>query len=161
MANRQLFRVYIQAAPDAVWQAITDADWTERYGYRARTDYELRAGGRVVSHANQEMLDYGQPAVVVDGEILEADAPKKLVYTFHAYFSDETVAEPGVIVSWLIDPDDHGLTRLTVVTEENDSPITMNFLAGLDATLGAGGGGYPFILSDLKTLLETGSSLPS
>ena len=161
MANTQMFRVYIHATPEAIWQAITDADWTERYGYKARSDYELHAGGQLVAHANQEMLAFGQPEVVVRGEVLEVDPPKKLVHTFQAQFNAETAAEPGVVVTYLVEPDDHGLTRLTVINDENNSPVTMGFLGGLDATLGAGGGGYPFILSDLKTLLETGKPLPT
>ncbi|HUR78044.1 MAG TPA: SRPBCC domain-containing protein [Acidimicrobiales bacterium] len=159
MSETQMFRVFIKATPEAIWEAITDAEWTQRYGYKGRTDYDLRAGGAVVGHATQEMIDFGAPAIMVKGEVREADAPKKLVHTFHAQFNDDTIAEPGVIVTYLVEADDHGLTRLTVVTDSNGSPITMGFLAGAAETLGEGGGGYPFILSDLKTLLETGKSL--
>jgi len=159
MSDTQMFRVYIQATPDAIWEAITSPEWTERYGYKGRTEYELRAGGNVVGHATKEMIEVGAPAVMVKGEVLEADAPKKLVHTFHAQFNEETIAEPGVIVTYLVEPDDHGLTRLTIVNEANNSPITMGFLAGAPDRLSEGGGGYPFILSDLKTLLETGKSL--
>ena len=159
-SDTQIFRIYIRASADAIWDAITSPEWTERYGYKGRTEYELRAGGSVVGHATKEMIDFGAPAVMVEGEVLEADAPKKLVHTFHALFNPETIAEPGVIVTFLIEPEDHGgLTKLTVVNDANGSPVTMAFLAGSPGQLSAGGGGYPFIISDLKTLLETGSSL--
>jgi uncharacterized protein YndB with AHSA1/START domain len=159
MSATQMFRVYIKATPEAIWQAITDPDWTERYGYKGRTEYDLRAGGAVVGHATKEMVALGAPDVMVRGEVREADPPKRLVHTFHAQFNPETIAEPGVIVTYTIEPDDHGLTSLTIHTDENNSPITIGFLAGQSATLQEGGGGYPFILSDLKTLLETGKSL--
>ena len=156
----QVFRIYIQATPEAIWEAITSPEWTERYGYKGRTDYELRAGGSVVGHATKEMIDFGAPAIMVKGEVVEADAPKKLVHTFRAQFNAETIAEPGVLVTWLIEPEhDDGLTKLTVINEANGSPITMGFLAGSSGQLSDGGGGYPFIISDLKTLLETGTSL--
>lgn len=157
--DTQIFRIYISATPDAIWQAITSPEWTERYGYKGRTEYELRAGGSVVGHATKEMLDFGAPAIMVKGEVLEADAPKKLVHTFHAQFNPETIAEPGVIVTYLIEPEDNGLTKLTVVNDANGSPVTAGFLAGDSGQLSDGGGGYPFIISDLKTLLETGKSL--
>jgi len=159
-SDTQIFRIYIHATPEAIWEAITSPGWTERYGYKGRTDYELRAGGAVVGHATKEMTDQGAPEIMVKGEVLEVDAPKKLVHTFHAQFNPETIAEPGVIVTFLIEPEDQGdLTKLTVVNEANDSPITMGFLAGSPGRLTDGGGGYPFIISDLKTLLETGRSL--
>jgi len=158
--DTQIFRIYIRATPDEIWEAITSPGWTERYGYKGRTDYELRPGGSVVGHATKEMIDFGAPEIMVKGEVLEADAPKKLVHTFHAQFNAETIAEPGVIVTFLIEPEDNGgLTKLTVVNEANGSPITMGFLAGSPGQLSDGGGGYPFIISDLKTLLETGKSL--
>jgi uncharacterized protein YndB with AHSA1/START domain len=159
MSDTQMFRVYIKASPEEIWEAITDAEWTERFGYKGRTEYELRAGGAVVGHATKEMIQLGAPAVMVKGEVLEADAPKKLVHTFQAQFNEETIAEPGAVVTYLIEPDDNGLTRLTVLNESNNSPVTMMFLAGAQDRLGEGGGGYPFIISDLKTLLETGKSL--
>ena len=132
--DTQIFRIYIQATPDAIWEAITSPEWTERYGYKGRTEYELRAGGSVVGHATKEMIDFGGPAIMV----------KELVHTFHAQFNPETIAEPGVIVTFLIEPEDNGgLTKLTVVNDANGSPITMGFLAGSPGPLSDGGGGYP------------------
>ncbi len=158
--DTQVFRIYIRATPEAIWEAITSPEWTERYGYKGRTDYELRPGGSVVGHATKEMIGFGAPAIMVRGEVLESDPPKRLVHTFHAQFNPETIAEPGVRVTFLIEPEgDGGLTRLTVTNDANGSPITMGFLAGTPGQLSDGGGGYPFIISDLKTLLETGTSL--
>jgi uncharacterized protein YndB with AHSA1/START domain len=158
--DTQIFRIYIRATPDQIWEAITSPEWTERYGYKGRTEYDLRAGGSVVGHATKEMIDFGAPAIMVKGDVLEADAPKKLVFRFHAQFNPETIAEPGVIVTFLVESEDNaGLTKLTVVNDANGSPVTMGILAGSTGQLSDGGGGYPFIISDLKTLLETGKSL--
>ena len=160
MSDTQIFRVYIQASPEAIWEAITSPEWNDRYGYKSVSEYQLHAGGKFRALATADMRAVGMPEVVVDGEVLEADAPKKLVHTFHAYFSEEMIAEPGPIVTYTIEPEDAGgLTRLTVVTESNNSPITLAILSGGDGKLTDGGGGYPFILSDLKSLLETGKSL--
>lgn len=160
MSNTQMFRVYIKATPEAIWEAITSPEWNDRYGYKSRSEYELNAGGSYKSFATEEMRGFGMPEVVIDGEVKEADPPKKLVHSFHAYFSPEMVEEKGIVVTYLIEPEDNGgLTRLTIVTDENDSPVTLAIVTGGDNKLTEGGGGFPFILSDLKSLLESGTSL--
>jgi uncharacterized protein YndB with AHSA1/START domain len=156
----QMFRVYIKATPEAIWEAITSPEWNARYGYKSVSEYELHAGGSYKAFATAEMRTFGMPEVVIDGQVLEADPPKKLVHTFHAYFSEEQAAEPGIIISYTLEPEDNGgLTRLTVVTDANNSPMTQAIVSGGDGKLTEGGGGYPFILSDLKSLLESGTSL--
>jgi uncharacterized protein YndB with AHSA1/START domain len=160
MTDTQIFRVYIQATPEAIWEAITSPEWNARYGYKSVSEYELHSGGSYKTQATKEMRDFGMPEVVIDGQVLESDPPKKLVHTFHAYFSPEMIEEAGIIVSYSIEPEDNGgLTRLTVVTEMNNSPATLAIVTGGESKLTDGGGGYPFILSDLKTLLESGKSL--
>ena len=160
MSDTQMFRVYIKATPEAIWEAITSPDWNDRYGYKSKSHYELHAGGSVRTVATADMKAVGMPEVVIDGEVLESDPPKKLVHTFHAYFSPEMVEEAGIIVTYLIEPEDNGgLTRLTIVTDENKSPVTLSIVTGGEGKLTEGGGGYPFILSDLKSLLESGKSL--
>jgi uncharacterized protein YndB with AHSA1/START domain len=160
MSTTQMFRVYIKATPEAIWEAITSPEWNDRYGYKSKSEYELHAGGNVRTFATAEMRTFGMPEVVIDGQVLEADPPKKLVHTFHAFFSPEMAAEPGIVVTYNIEPEDNGgLTRLTIVTEENNSPATLAIVTGGDGKLTDGGGGYPFILSDLKSVLESGKSL--
>ena len=160
MSDIQMFRVYIKASAEAIWEAITSPEWNDRYGYKSASHYELHAGGSYKALATAEMRSFGMPEVVIDGQVLEADPPKKLVHTFHAYFSEEMIAEPGIIVTYTIEPEDNGgLTRLTVVSDMNNSPMTQAIVAGGEGKLTDGGGGYPFILSDLKSLLESGKSL--
>ena len=70
----QVHRISIKATPEAIWQAITDPDWNERYGYGGRGSFDLRPGGRFEVAASQEFLPAGAPPVIVDGEVLETGA---------------------------------------------------------------------------------------
>ena len=154
----QVHRVYIKATPQAVWDAITSPEWNGRYAYKTTAEYELRPGGSYRVVTNAEMREHGAPEVFIDGEVLELDPPHRLVQTWHAYFSPETAAEAPGRLTWEIAEEDGGLTRLTVTHELHDSPHTLAAVAN-DEKLQFGGGGWDWILSDLKSLLETGSSI--
>ena len=82
----QVFRVFINATPEAVWDAITSPEWTARYGYLTPAHYELRPGGTYRALATDEMRQYGVGEVAVDGEVLECDPPRRLVQTWKARF---------------------------------------------------------------------------
>jgi uncharacterized protein YndB with AHSA1/START domain len=153
----QVYRVYIKATPEAIWDAITKPEWNERYGYPGRSDYDLRPGGSFRATATPEMQEMGMPELVVEGEVLEADPPRKLVQTWRFLWDDEIAGEGPTRVTWDIAEDDIGLTRLTVTHELEDAPRTAEQVGG-DARITQGGGGWALILSDLKTLLETGDS---
>ena len=83
----QVCRVYIKAAPEAIWDAITKPGWTERYGYTGFVDYDLRPGGAYKVRATESFRAAAAarggdlPEVIIDGEVLEADPPRKLVTT--------------------------------------------------------------------------------
>ena len=86
----------------------------------------------------------------VDGEVIEADPPRKLVTTWRAVYDPETAAEPHSRVTWEIEPAGEHVTKLTVIHDELEAaPKTAANVAG----------GWSYILSGLKTLLETGSPL--
>lgn len=155
----QIYRVYIKATPEAIWQAITDPEWNQRYGYNTRGEYDLRAGGQYRALANEQMLQMGVPEVCVDGEVLEADPPKRLVQTWHFNFMPEQVAERHTTVTFDIEPENDVLTRLTITHDVEGAPLMAAMVAGDAGKLTEGGGGWPWILSDLKTLLETGSAI--
>src|SRR3954453_11973865 len=92
----QVHRVYIKATPQAVWDAITDPEWNRRYAFKAASEYELKPGGAYRVVATAEMQAQGAAPVLIDGEVLEVDAPYRLVQTWHAYFTPDTAAEaPG------------------------------------------------------------------
>ena len=153
----QVYRVYIKATPQAIWDAITKPEWTQRYGYRGAAEYDLRRGGTYRVRATPEMKAMGSGDVVLDGEVIEADPPRKLVQTWRALWDDE-VAKESTRVTFDIEEDDGGVTRLTVTHELENAPFTAAQVAAGDARIREGGGGWSLILSDLKTLLETGDS---
>jgi uncharacterized protein YndB with AHSA1/START domain len=155
----QVFRVYIQASPEAIWEAITSPEWNARYGYHSPADYDLRPGGRYEAHATPEMKAMGSEDVVVDGEVIESDPPNRLVQTFRFRFTPEMVEEGFTTLTWEIFAESEKLSRLTVTHDVTDAPITAHQISVSDDKLGEGGGGWSWILADLKSLLETGQAL--
>ena len=89
----QVYRVYIKATPQAIWDAITKPEWTQRYGYQAIAEYDLQPGGRYRGLAPEHMQAMGMPEVVVDGEVLEAEPPRKLVQTWRFLWDEQIAAE--------------------------------------------------------------------
>jgi len=153
----QIHEIYIRAAPEAIWEALTTTQWTTRYGYRVPTEYDLKPGGKYRAKATQKMLSMGLPEVVIDGEVIEAHPPRKLVQTFRFLFSPENEAEGFTRVTWEIEPTTAGFCRLTVTHDLEGAPT---MAAATSSKFDQqGGGGWTWIISDLKSLLETGKSL--
>jgi uncharacterized protein YndB with AHSA1/START domain len=152
----QVYRVYIKATPEAIWDAITKPEWTQKYGYRGIVEFDgMSPGSTYRILAPVEMKCTGMPDVMVDGEVVESDPPRKLVQTWHALWDEEIAAET-TRVTYDIEEDDGGVTRLTVTHELEGAPRTAEQVASV-ARLHEGGGGWSWIISDLKTLLETGT----
>ncbi len=154
----QVYRVYIKATPQAIWDAITQPEWTEKYGYGGRGEYELRPGGSYRGYTSEEMRAHGAPDLAVDGEILEADPPNKLVQTWRMLMDPDLAAEGFTRLTYEIAEREGGLSRLTVTHELEGAPRTAALMAGELEDQGAGGG-WSFVLSGLKTVLETGDSI--
>ena len=152
----QVYRIYIKATPQAIWDAITKPEWTQKYGYRGIAEFDLKQGGKYEARAPEDMQAMGMPELLVEGEVIEAEPPRKLVHTWRALW-DEVVASENTRVTFDIEEDDFGYTRLTVTHELENAPATAAQVAG-EARLQEGGGGWSWILSDLKTLLESGQS---
>jgi uncharacterized protein YndB with AHSA1/START domain len=108
----QTYRVYIKATPEAVWNALTSSKWTERYGYGGRVDYELRPGGAYRAYATKEMLEFGAPEVMIEGEIVEASAPNRLVQTWNALFDPQITAEAETRLTFEVEPAEGEVTKL-------------------------------------------------
>jgi uncharacterized protein YndB with AHSA1/START domain len=159
----QVYRVYIKAAPEAIWDAITKPEWTERYGYTGLVDYDLRPGGayrvrpsrpfRAASVAQGHQV----PDVVIEGEVLEVDPPRKLVTTFRMVMDPTMAAEKVTRVTYEIKESQDGVCSLTLTHELDGAPNLAALLSGALEDQGAGGG-HAWVLSELKTLLETGKS---
>ena len=78
----QVYKIVIKASAQAIWDAITKPEWTARYAYGGSASYELKAGGKYHHGASAEMKSFGLPDVIIVGEVLESDPPRKLVQTW-------------------------------------------------------------------------------
>jgi uncharacterized protein YndB with AHSA1/START domain len=152
----QVYRVFIKATPEAIWDAITNPEFNQRYGYRGRSDYDLRPGGAFRADASPEMQAMGMPEHLLDGEVVETDPPRRLVQTWRVLWDAEMTAEGFTRLTWEIEPGDAGIATLTVTHQLEAAPKVARQVAG---EVPEAGGGWSWILSDLKTLLETGQSL--
>jgi uncharacterized protein YndB with AHSA1/START domain len=140
-APSQIYRVFIKAAPEAIWEAITSPGFTARYFHGARITVvpeRYRALG-----PNDETWG--------DQRVLAFEPPRRLVHGWRSLYDEEMAQEPESRVTWLIEPQRDGVCLLTVTHDQLDSsPKTAASVSGV---------GWMTVLSGLKTLLETGESL--
>jgi uncharacterized protein YndB with AHSA1/START domain len=155
--STHLFEIYIRTSAEALWEAITSPEWTVKYGHRAIHRYELRAGGNFVAKANELMRTLGLPETVLDGQVIEAVPPRRLVQTFRFLFTEANRNEGFTRVTWDILPLATGYCQLRLTHEIVEAPLMEQSVTG--SFNGHGGGGWSWVLSDLKTLLETGQAL--
>ncbi len=139
-AGEQVFEVYIRTTPERLWQAITDAETRRRYsfGLGASSDWVVGSPYELITP---------QGAVMAAGENLEVDPPRLLVQSFTALWSEDVKAEGSSRVTWEIEQVADSC-RLTVTHGQLGEDANSELY-----------GGWPMILSGLKTLLETGEEL--
>jgi uncharacterized protein YndB with AHSA1/START domain len=154
----QVYRVFIRATPQAIWDAITKPEWTQRFGYGLRDDYELHPGGKYRGYANDGMLAMGTPEIAVDGEVIEADPPRRLVVTWRMVMDPSMASEGFTRLTYEIEEGREGVSRLSVIHDLAGRPGHAAMVAGDKQGPGAGGG-WLWILSDLKSLLESGNAM--
>jgi uncharacterized protein YndB with AHSA1/START domain len=136
-----VYVTYIRAGAEQVWHALTDADLTAQYwGHANVSDWQP---GSPWEHRRVD----GSGAIDAVGRVIEAEPPTRLVITFDDA-PDEGPREPSV-VTFLVEPH-QDIVRLTV-THENLANLAM--LNGISR-------GWPAVLANLKSLLETGEVLP-
>ena len=136
-----VFEIFIMTTPERLWEAITDPKMRAKYSFGVETHSDWTPNSEYKSSV---------PGVIdiAEGENLEVDPPRRLVQTFNALWSDEVKAEGTSRVTWEIEPVGEDSCRLTVIHDE--------LREGANPELY---GGWPQILSGLKTLLETGETL--
>jgi uncharacterized protein YndB with AHSA1/START domain len=140
----QVYSIFIRATAEQVWDAITKPEFTQKYFYGSRVESSFEPG------EPYEGFSGDRSEKLVDGEVLEASPPSKLVTTWRALYDPETAKEPHSRVSWEIEPAGEGIVQLTVVHDGLEAaPKTAENVAG----------GWSYILSGLKTVLETGRPL--
>jgi len=141
----KVFEIYIKTTPERLWQAITDPALRSKYSFGVSVDSDWTPGSRY--HARGTDITIAPGVEIADGENVEVDPPRRLVQTYRALWSDGVKAEGHSRVTWEIEPVGDSC-RLTVTHDQ--------LRAGANAELY---GGWPMILSGLKTLLETGETL--
>ena len=143
-APKQVYEIFIRASAERVWQGITDGNLTKQYYYGSELRSDLAVGGafNYVDHDGNPMLD---------GKVLESDPPRRLVTTFAAVWDPATAGDRPSRVTYELTPMGP-VTKLTLIHDDFD---------GETATYRQVAGGWSFILSGLKSLLETGEPLPN
>jgi uncharacterized protein YndB with AHSA1/START domain len=137
-----VYTVFIKASPERVWQAITDGDDTVRYYYGTRVVSAWSVGSGI-------RYDYADGSLAADGEVLAIDPGREVTMTFHPRWSPEIDAEGPVRMTWAVEATDDGGSRLTVTSEFTPGSKTAEQFTE----------GIAFIVSGLKTLVETGAPL--
>ncbi len=157
----QTYRVFIRASAGDVWDALTRPGWTQQYGYRMAAQYDLRPGGRYLAFATGPMRIRGAADLAAEGEVVYADPPRRLVHTWHPLLDADTITEGETRLTWEIAEDDGGgVSCLTVTHDLTGAPGTAALAAGAAPREQPGlRGGWAWVLSDLKSLLETGRPL--
>jgi uncharacterized protein YndB with AHSA1/START domain len=160
----QVNRVYIKATPQAIWDAITKPEWTQKYGYSGLAEFDLKTGGKHRTKPTQEFIDAGFTTDLLDGEVLESDPPRKLVITWKLLMDPSLVAEPYTTLTYDIEETKTAGTRLTVTHDVTGAPGHAALVSGAMENVDAGpgenaGGGWAWVLSDLKSVLETGKNI--
>jgi len=136
----KVFEIYIRTTPERLWEAITDPEIRGKFQFGNRIASDWTPGSRVeMSHPSAGILG--------EGENLEVDPPRRLVGTFTALWGEDVKSEGTSRVTWEIEPVGDSC-RLTVTHDQ--------LREGANSQLY---GGWPMILSGLKTWLETGEVL--
>ena len=135
----KVFEIYIKTTPEKLWEAITNPDMRRKYTFGVVVKSDWRSGSTVVGQAGDMHL--------WDGEILEIDPPHKLVQSFCASWSDDVKAEGTTRVTWQITRVEDSCQLIVIHDQLKDNCNPQIY------------GGWPMILSGLKTLLETGQLL--
>jgi uncharacterized protein YndB with AHSA1/START domain len=136
----QVYQLFIKATPEEVWEAVTKPEFMMRYFHASRIEM---ADGRRRAYGPKGEL-WG------DSAVLDEDPPRRFVHEWRGLYDPELAAEEPSRVTWEIEPQDGGVTQLTLVHDQ---------LEGAPKTAESVAGGWMFILSGLKTLVETGEPL--
>ena len=137
----KVFEIYIKTTPERLWEAITDPELRAKYSFGVAVCSDWAPGSRYeATHATAGVT-------ISEGENLEVDPPRRLVQSFSALWGDDVRAEGTSRVTWEIEP--VGDSCRLVVTHDQLREGANDQLYG----------GWPMILSGLKTLLETGELL--
>jgi uncharacterized protein YndB with AHSA1/START domain/DNA-binding MarR family transcriptional regulator len=137
----KVFEIYIKTTPERLWEAITNPEMRRKYNFGVGVESDWSPGSRY------EALTPMAPGAIWEGENLEVDPPRRLVQSFNALWGEDVKREGTSRVTWEIEPIGDSC-RLTVTHDQLREDANSELY-----------GGWPMILSGLKTLLETGETL--
>ena len=137
----KVFEIYIKTTPERLWEAITNPEMRRKYNFGVGVESDWSPGSRY------EALTPMAPGAIWEGENLEVDPPCRLVQSFNALWGEDVKREATSRVTWEIEPIGDSC-RLTVTHDQLREDANSELY-----------GGWPMILSGLKTLLETGQTL--
>jgi uncharacterized protein YndB with AHSA1/START domain len=137
----KVFEIYIKTTPERLWEAITNGEMRQKYNFGVGITSDWSAGSRY------ESVHPAAGISIAEGENLEVDPHCRLVQSFTALWSDDVKSEGTSRVTWEIEPVGDSC-RLTVTHAQLREDANAELY-----------GGWPMILSGLKTLLETGELL--
>ena len=139
-----MYQLCINAPQEEVWNAITDPAIVARFFFGQVREARYEVGGFLRSWSPDRSEMWG------DNVILECDPPRRLVHTWRSLYDPEMAAEPESRVTWVIEAQPAGFSKLTLIHDRLDSsPKTAASVVG-----------WSYILSNLKTVVETGEALP-
>jgi DNA-binding transcriptional ArsR family regulator len=137
----KIYEIYIKTTPERLWEAITDREIRTKFQFGNQVESDWQVGSYI------RITNPGAPDILGDGEILEMDPPRKLVHTMIALWGDDVKEEGYSRITWEIEQVADSC-RLTVTHDQLRE-------GGNDQLYG----GWPMILSGLKTWIETGEVL--
>ena len=137
----KVFEIYIRTTPERLWEAITDPTIRAKYHFGAGIESDWTPGSRY------ELRHSGADGPLAEGENLVVEPPRRLVQTMHTLWSEDAERAGTSRVSWEIEPVGDSC-RLTVIHDQLSDTAPSEIY-----------GGWPMILSGLKTWLETGHTL--
>jgi uncharacterized protein YndB with AHSA1/START domain/DNA-binding transcriptional ArsR family regulator len=135
----KVFEIYIRTTPERLWNAITDPEIRSKYNFGARAVSKWTAGSSIELRSGDLLL--------AEGEVIDVDPPRSLVHTMVALWGEDVRSEGVSRVTWEIEPVQDSC-RLVVTHDELREGANDQLF-----------GGWPMILSGLKTWLETGQTL--
>lgn len=135
----KIYEIYIRTTPDRLWEAITNPEIRAKYNFGAGVFTDWKVGSSIDMRAGDFELG--------EGEILEIDPPTKLVHTLRALWGDDVKEEGFSRVTWEVEQIQDSC--LLTITHDQLREGANDQLYG----------GWPMILSGLKTWLETGELL--
>jgi uncharacterized protein YndB with AHSA1/START domain len=140
----QVYQLYIKATQEQLWDAITNPEIVAKFFHGARVESTYEVGTKIRSFSPDRTQAWG------DNTILESDAPRRLVHTWRSLYDADMAAEAESRVTWEIEAQPGGISKLTLIHDRLEgSPKTAASVRG-----------WSYILSNLKTVVETGEALP-